>query len=192
MGSSPTEDILPTIRFQWELSSERQKLGWDLTAAGPPTDTCARCLSLDVPSWLESAPPFHDEEERERECRKHPKLYSVQALPREPCDTPVEQAQSMFKSLGRAESVEFDSRCGLCRCIFYICPSPSSRKQSITLVLSWTAFRLGSLCRIEAAGMTKSSRMVTVILEPFPAHVQPTSRIMRESDGLLAAEGQDS
>jgi hypothetical protein len=176
---------------EWMCSRQREQLRERFSVADPPSMTCPRCTALNLPSWLSSVPPFLDGEEQLAEvCDGRQEFSETSVQEQEQSDGSAAWGERTFRTLGAVEIVEFDLRCGLCRCLFDLCPAPDSSEQSITLVLSWTMLRLEEGCNIENAGMMGSSRMVTVVLEPFPLGSDPKGIIVNGGDGLVIAHAQ--
>lgn len=184
----PGDPIEYGIGSVWTCSTQRDELRRKWSALGPPpSTTCARCTALDLPGWLQTTPPFQESEELAKMClHRHGFSRNGAQMHGERDMAPV-QDDRVFRTIGTVRDVVFDSRCGLCDCLFDMIPSPSALDQSIVLVRSWTMLRLEHSCLIEDSGMLASSRVVTAVLEPYPVQAEGHRVITIEGDGLVIA-----
>ncbi|KAK3070636.1 hypothetical protein LTR53_010120, partial [Teratosphaeriaceae sp. CCFEE 6253] len=165
--------------LDWFYSSHRDEVRTRLVTGCVATALCARCASFGIVPWLRQDPPFRSIEELSDLCERRYSPSSPESAP-DPSDT--------FRTLGEVETLEYRRDCSLCVCLFDLTPNPHSEKQVVTLVRSWTLFRMDHHFAVNSTKRVATSKHVTAVLEPPQTGVEVHRVITIESDGLVIAQ----
>ncbi len=165
--------------LEWFCSLERHQVRLRLASARTAPTLCKGCTSLDVVTWLSTEPAFRNIEQFLDLCEQR----------QAPGDADLDQLAKTFRTLGKVENVEFCSDCSMCLCLFDLTPNPHSGSQEVTLVLSWTLFRMEHHMDINTLEKTKTSKHLTAILDPPAPEEEVHRTVTVGSDGLIIAQG---
>ncbi|KAK3115146.1 hypothetical protein LTR53_005788 [Teratosphaeriaceae sp. CCFEE 6253] len=165
--------------LDWFYSSHRDEVRTRLATGCVATALCARCASFGIVPWLRQDPPFRSIEELSDLCERR-------YTPRSPESAP--DSSDTFRTLGAVETLEYRRDCSLCVCLFDLTPNPHSEKQVVTLVRSWTLFRMDHHFAVNSTKRVATSKHVTAVLEPPQTGVEVHRVITIESDGLVIAQ----
>ena len=137
-------------------------------------DVCRRCRELDILNWLETEPPI----QTDRDLSKV-KENSGTVDPR------------LFRDLGEAGSIKLYYDCPICRCLFGLTPIPSACDKHVLLILSWSMYRLEASISMDTSEKRKTSKYITVVLEPSATGLTIEDLASTRGDGLCVASKMD-